>query len=82
MAGDEGSVGLGLLGGARCDRRVVSEAVSPVLAHFLEEADLSTTEIKQLNQLLDEKRSARSAKKPRDKRCVFFGYSVAGALAQ
>ena len=48
--------------------RVVSEAVSPVLAHFIEEADLSAEEIKQLKQLLDEKRSAQSSKKPRGKR--------------
>ena len=37
-------------------QRLASEACSPILAHFIEEADLSDTDIKQLKRLLDEKR--------------------------
>ncbi|HEX6962261.1 MAG TPA: BlaI/MecI/CopY family transcriptional regulator [Lacipirellula sp.] len=48
--------------------RVVSEAVSPVLAHFIEETDLSEEEIKRLKQLLDEKRAGRGPKKSRGRR--------------
>ena len=36
--------------------RIVGNAVSPVLAHFLDEADLSDEEIRQLQKLLKEKR--------------------------
>jgi BlaI family penicillinase repressor len=48
--------------------RVVSEAVSPVLAHFIEEADLSEEEIKRLKQLLDDKREGRASKRSRGTR--------------
>jgi BlaI family penicillinase repressor len=48
--------------------RVVSEAVSPVLAHFIEEADLSEEEIQRLKQLLDDKRTSPRSKRPRGKR--------------
>lgn len=37
-------------------QRLIGEAVSPVLAQFIEEADLSAAEIKQLKRRLDEKR--------------------------
>lgn len=37
-------------------QRLVSEACSPILAQFIEEANLSDTDIKQLKRLLDEKR--------------------------
>ena len=37
-------------------RRLISEACSPVLAQFIEEADLSDAEIRQLKRRLDEKR--------------------------
>jgi BlaI family penicillinase repressor len=46
--------------------RVVSTAISPVLAHFIEETDLSEEEIKRLQQLLEEKRR-RGGKSRRDK---------------
>ena len=39
--------------------RVVGAAVSPVLAHFIDEANLSDEEIRKLQQLLDEKRKKR-----------------------
>jgi BlaI family penicillinase repressor len=39
--------------------RVVGAAVSPVLAHFIDEASLSDEEIRQLQQVLDEKRKKR-----------------------
>ncbi len=39
--------------------RVVGAAVSPVLAHFIDEANLSDEEIRKLQQLLDEKRKRR-----------------------
>jgi BlaI family penicillinase repressor len=42
--------------------RVVGEAVSPVLAHFIDEVDLSEDEIRQLQRLLDEKRKKRPGK--------------------
>lgn len=38
--------------------RIVSSAVSPVLAHLIEEADLSDAEIKELEQTLRSKKSA------------------------
>ena len=41
--------------------RVVGAAVSPVLAHFIDEANLSDEEIQKLKRLLDEKRKKRSA---------------------
>ncbi|MEX2114802.1 MAG: BlaI/MecI/CopY family transcriptional regulator [Pirellulales bacterium] len=37
-------------------RRLISEASSPVLAQFIEEADLTAAEIRQLKRQLDEKR--------------------------
>ncbi|MBI2825548.1 MAG: BlaI/MecI/CopY family transcriptional regulator [Planctomycetia bacterium] len=37
-------------------RRLISEACSPVLAQFIDEADLTDAEIRQLRRLLDEKR--------------------------
>jgi BlaI family penicillinase repressor len=45
--------------------RVVGAAVSPVLAHFIDEANLSDEEIQKLKQLLDEKRKKRSSGKGR-----------------
>ncbi|HEX4145704.1 MAG TPA: BlaI/MecI/CopY family transcriptional regulator [Pirellulales bacterium] len=36
--------------------RLMSEACSPVLAQFIEEADLSASDIKSLKRLLDQKR--------------------------
>lgn len=40
--------------------RVVGAAVSPVLAHFINEAELSEEDIQKLQKLLDEKRKKRS----------------------
>ena len=37
-------------------QRLISEACSPVLAQFIEEADLTDTEIRQLKRQLDDKR--------------------------
>lgn len=37
-------------------QRLIGEACSPVLAHFIDEAELSDAEIRQLKRLLDEKR--------------------------
>jgi BlaI family penicillinase repressor len=42
--------------------RVVGAAVSPVLAHFLDEADLTDDDIRALQRLLDEKRKKRPGK--------------------
>jgi BlaI family penicillinase repressor len=42
-------------------QRLISEACSPVLAQFIEEADLSDAEIRQLKRKLDEKRRGSSA---------------------
>ena len=42
--------------------RVVSAAVSPVLANLIEQADLSDEEIRQLEQTLRQKRPARKRK--------------------
>jgi BlaI family penicillinase repressor len=39
--------------------RVVGAAVSPVLAHFIDEADLSDDDIRSLQRLLEEKRRKR-----------------------
>lgn len=39
--------------------RIVSEAVSPILAHFIDEADLSNEEIRVLEKKLAEKRKGR-----------------------
>lgn len=40
-------------------QRLMSEAFSPVLAQFIDEADLTDDEIKQLKQRLDEKRKKK-----------------------
>jgi BlaI family penicillinase repressor len=50
--------------------RVVGAAASPVLAHFIDEADLSDEDIRQLQRLLDEKRKQAAAdrKQTGDKR--------------
>ena len=42
--------------------RVVGAAVSPVIAHFIDEAELSDEEIRKLQELLDEKRKKRRRK--------------------
>jgi BlaI family transcriptional regulator, penicillinase repressor len=42
-------------------QRVISEACSPVLAHFIEEAELSEADIARLKRLLDQKRKAAGA---------------------
>ena len=39
-------------------QRIMGEAVSPVLAHFIEQADLSADEIEQLKKQLDDKKSS------------------------
>ena len=44
-------------------QRVMSEAVSPVLAHLIEQSDFSEIEIKELKQKLDQKRRSRKGKK-------------------
>jgi predicted transcriptional regulator len=36
---------------------LISEACSPVLAHFIDEAELSDSEIRELKRRLDEKRT-------------------------
>jgi len=43
--------------------RIMSEALSPVLAHFIEQADLSDEEINELKRKLDEKRRHPSRRK-------------------
>lgn len=43
--------------------RLVGHAVSPVLAHFIEEAELSDNEIAELKRQLDKKRRRRQGKK-------------------
>lgn len=45
--------------------RVTGAALSPVLAHFIEEADLSDDEIRQLKRQLDAKRSKSQKGKKR-----------------
>jgi BlaI family penicillinase repressor len=40
-------------------RRLMSEAFSPVLIQFIDEADLSDAEIRELKRRLDEKRKSR-----------------------
>lgn len=44
-------------------QRLISEACSPVLAQFIDEADLSDAEIRQLKRRLDEKRTSRRPEK-------------------
>ncbi len=46
-------------------QRIMSEAFSPVLAHFIDEAELSDDEIKELKRKLDEKRQMRAGSKRR-----------------
>ena len=41
-------------------KRIVNEALSPVLAHFIEEAELSDEEIRELKRKLDEKHQKKS----------------------
>jgi BlaI family penicillinase repressor len=48
--------------------RVVGAAVSPVLAHFIDEANLSDEEIRHLRRLLNEKRKNRPGEKGRPRR--------------
>jgi len=48
--------------------RVVGAAASPVLAHFIDEAELSDDEIRQLRRLLDEKRKKRLGESGRSHR--------------
>jgi BlaI family transcriptional regulator, penicillinase repressor len=48
--------------------RVVSGAAGAVLAHFIEEADLSDDEIRRLKRLLDEKRRSTTPKPKRGQR--------------
>jgi BlaI family transcriptional regulator, penicillinase repressor len=45
--------------------RVVGAAVSPVLAHFIDAADLTDEDIRKLQRLLDEKRTASTSDRPR-----------------
>jgi BlaI family penicillinase repressor len=45
--------------------RVVGAAASPVLAHFIDEANLSDDDIRQLQRLLDEKRKQQTTDKKR-----------------
>ena len=47
--------------------RVVSGAASPVLAHFIDEVELTEADIRQLKRLLDEKRRANAARPKRGK---------------
>jgi predicted transcriptional regulator len=42
--------------------RVVGAAVSPVLAHFIDEAELSDADIRKLQQTLADKRKKRRRK--------------------
>jgi BlaI family penicillinase repressor len=48
--------------------RVVGAAVSPVLAHFIDEADLTADDIRELQRVLDEKRKKRPHKASRSRR--------------
>ena len=49
-------------------QRIMGEAVSPVLAHFIEQADLTREEIDQLKQQLEAKRKSSKAGRRRGKR--------------
>ncbi len=44
-------------------RRIMGEAVSPVLAHFIEQAELTSDEIEQLKKQLDEKKTQGKGKR-------------------
>jgi BlaI family penicillinase repressor len=46
-------------------QRVVSGAASPVLAHFIDEVDLTEQDIRRLKRLLDDKRPTKSPKPKR-----------------
>ena len=48
--------------------RVVGAAVSPVLAHFINEADLTSDDIQELQRILDKKRKKPSPKSGRSRR--------------
>ncbi|MFK8114758.1 MAG: BlaI/MecI/CopY family transcriptional regulator [Rubripirellula sp.] len=48
--------------------RLMTEAFSPVLAHFIDEAELSDTEIRELKKRLDLKRKANDSTKSRGKK--------------
>jgi BlaI family penicillinase repressor len=48
--------------------RVVGAAVSPVLAHFIDEADLTADDIRELQRILTEKRKKRTDKRGRSRR--------------
>lgn len=48
--------------------RIMSEAFSPVLSHFIEEADLTDEEIKELQNKLKEKRKKKSPAKNKRRR--------------
>lgn len=48
--------------------RVMGEALSPVLAHFIDEADFSDEEILHLKRLLDQKRHSSQSKRKKGKR--------------
>lgn len=47
-------------------QKVQGLAVSPLLAHFVEEAEMTDDDIRQLQKLLDEKRRRKSTKKKGD----------------
>jgi predicted transcriptional regulator len=44
-------------------QKLASKALSPLLAQFIDEADLSDAEIRELKRRLDEKRSQAAAKR-------------------
>jgi BlaI family penicillinase repressor len=46
-------------------QRLISEACAPVLAQFIDEADLSDADIRELKRRLDEKRKAPAAEEER-----------------
>jgi len=46
-------------------QRLISEAFSPVLAQFIDEADLSDAEIRELKRRLDEKRKSGASERKR-----------------
>jgi len=48
-------------------QKLASEALSPVLAHFIDEADLSDVEIRELKRRLDEKRSLPGTKRGQER---------------
>jgi BlaI family penicillinase repressor len=49
-------------------QRIMGEAVSPVLAHFIEQADLTSDEIDQLKKQLDDKKKSPKPRRHRGKR--------------